>query len=191
MHHLTRSTIAASTLILAIGAAVALANSPLPAPPAASVPREVQPPAPRVPDPPHLTQRSGEWSPICAATGEPLVDFSPVDLGSGRHRVLITAHNCSATPVELTEPVVWFGGREAMAEPFRPDRDRSEVTPLTLPAWESAALVLTWESGAIRTPEDRGGVLSIRVPGVGEGELQDTALGIGHTSRGWLSGWQR
>lgn len=191
MHHLTRSTLAACAVILSIGAAVGLANL---AASNASNPAEPVTPA-RQHDPPalgiepRLSQRAGEWSPICATTQEPLVDFSPVDYGTGRHRILLTVHNCSAQPVELTEPLMWFGGREGLSDYLRFDTDRTDLTPLTLPAWESAQLVLTWEADGVRATENSE-TLSVRVPGIGEGELTDT-LDLDLTSRAWVSGWTR
>lgn len=195
MHHLTRSTIAASVLILAAGVAFAIqprtpAPTPAPEPPAVRQPQVVT-----QREDPALTQRRGEWSPLCAMTQNPLVDFSPVDLGSGRHRVLITVHNCSAEPVTLEEePFLWFGGREMMAEYLRPDPERTDLRPIEVAPRESAQMVLTWESfDAPADPNAQvGGTLSIRVPKIGEGQLQDPALsGLTPTSRAWLSGWTR
>lgn len=126
-------------------------------------------------------------------TQNPLVDFSPVDLGNGRHRILITVHNCSADPVTLDEqPFVWFGGREMMAEYLRPDPERTDLRPITLEPRDSAQAVLTWESFGAPAEDQQGGTLSIRVPGIGEGQLEDPDLtSLTPTSRAWLSGWTR
>lgn len=143
---------------------------------------------------PALTQRRGEWSPLCATTQNPLVDFSPVDRGNGRHRVLVTVHNCSSEPVPLDEaPVVWFGGREMMAEYLRPDPERTDLRPIALAPRESAQAVLTWESFGAPDPQGvQGGALSVRMPGIGEGELKDPDLAdLTPASRAWLSGWTR
>lgn len=207
VNHLTRSTIAASALVVAVGVAFAIQprapeTLPVPAPVQPAVQPPVQAAQPVVREDPALTQRRGEWSPLCASTQNPLVDFSPVDRGNGRHRVLLTVHNCSADPVTLDEPpVLWFGGREMMAEHFvRPDPERTELRPITLAPRESAQMVLTWESfGAPANPNGApggsdvvGGVLSVRMPKIGEGQLQDQALvDLTPTSRTWLSGWNR
>lgn len=194
VHHLTRSTLAAGTLILAFGAAFAMQ----PRTPAASVPggsasssAGAAASGATTLNEPGLTQRKGEWSPICATTQQPLVDFSPVDRGNGHHRILVTVHNCSALPVDLTQPLVWLGGREGMTDYLRLDAERTHLTPLSLPAWQSAQGVLNWEDdGRACTGQGCSDVLSLRVPGIGEGELRDS-LGLTLTTRAWLSGWTR
>lgn len=191
MHHLTRSTLAAGTLILAFGAAFAMQ----PRTPAASVPvGSASSSSARVSgapvNEPGLTQRKGEWSPICATTKQPLVDFSPVDRGNGHHRILVTVHNCSALPVDLAQPLVWLGGREGMTDYLRLDAERTHLTPLSLPAWQSAQAVLNWEDDGRVCATGCSDVLSLRVPGIGEGELRDS-LGLTLTTRAWLSGWTR
>ncbi len=132
---------------------------------------------------------------MCATTREPLVDFSPVDHGNGRHRILLTVHNCSAEQVTLDEaPVLWFGGREMMAEHLRPDPERTDLRSVTLAPRESAQAVLTWEAFDAPTDPDapRGGTLSVRMPKIGEGQLEDPALvDLTPTTRAWLSGWTR
>lgn len=191
MHHLVRSTLAASALIVAVGVAFAIQpRPPEPTPPPAAPPAHAASPQPSASGTPAvkpaLTQRRGEWSPMCAATGQPLIDFSSIDRGQGLHRILLTVHNCSDKPVELTEPVLWNGGREGYSDYLRLDAERTHLTPLTLPAWESAQAVFTWE-GDGSGPLDK---LSIRLPGIGAGELED-ALGLTSTTRAWLSGWTR
>ncbi|WP_232548307.1 DUF4232 domain-containing protein [Propioniciclava soli] len=186
MHHLTRTTLSGCAVILALGAAIGLSglNRPTPEPllPPASAPEAARGSGVDI----AMTQRRDEWSPVCATTGEPLIDFSPVDHGQGVHRMTLTADNCSDQPVTLTEPAMWFGGREGLTDPLRLDAGRTELTPLTLEPQASATAVLTWESA----PGEVGTVLSIRLPDVGEGELQDD-LALGPTSRVWLSGWLR
>lgn len=204
MNHLTRSTIAASTLVVAVGVAFAIQpRGPEPHPAPQPV-QDVAPPAhPAVREDPALTQRRAEWSPLCASTQNPLVDFSPVDRGNGRHRILLTVHNCSAAPVTLDEaPVMWIGGREIMAEHVvRPDPERTDLRPITLAPRESAQTVVTWESfgvpaepnGPPGSPESvSGGTLSVRMPKIGEGQVQDPGLvDLTPTARTWLSGWNR
>lgn len=186
VHHLTRSTLAGATVILAVGGAVGLANLGRSTPPAPAASTGVGVRTDRGSGlDPTQTQRKGEWSAICGKTGEPLLDFSPVDRGQGQHQLILTAHNCSEQPVTLTTPVVWFGGREGMTDFARLDPDRTSVSELTLDPWESAKAVVTWEP----SPGEEGSVLSVRLPGVGEGQLEDDSLAIGPTSRLWLSGW--
>lgn len=184
VHHLTRSTFAAAALVVAVGFAFAI--QPRPAPPEtapATTPAQASGLEPR------LTQRKGEWSPVCATTKEPLVDFSPVDRGTVRHRLLLTVHNCSAQPVELSEPRLWLGGREGLTPYLRLDAERTQLSPLTLAAWQSAQAVLTWEDDAQRSASGSD-TLSVAVPGIGEGELND-ALDLAADTRVWLSGWTR
>lgn len=200
VHHLTRSTLAAATLVVATGVAFAI-QPRTPAPQPAAPPAPVQPvaaPGEAEREDPALTQRRGEWSPLCPMTQNPLVDFSPVDRGNGRHRVLITVHNCSAEAVTLDEaPLLWFGGREMMTEYLRPDPDRTSLASITLEPRASAQMVLTWESfGAAPANPDAvdaaSGVVSVRMPKIGEGELRDPGLhDLTPTSRVWVSGWSR
>lgn len=187
MHHLTRTTLAGCAVILALGVAAGLpglmaqrAAPPRAAPAAGPLPNHggsgVDP---------GLTQRTGEWSVVCGRTGEPVIDFSPVDHGQGHHRMILTAHNCSEKPVTPGEPLVWFGGREGFTDYARLDPDRTDLTPRTLEPWASATAVLVWEPESGET----GDVLSLHIPDLGEGELRDPTLGIGPTSRIWVSGW--
>ena len=200
MHAVTRATLAACAVIGTVGIAgtglaAVIGAFERPAAPA---------PAPVVQKPqagtglePRLTQRKGEWSPLCATTQEPLIDFSPVDRGTLRHRILLTVHNCSREPVEIGEPLLWLGGREGHTDYLRLDAEQTQLTPTTLEPWTSATAVFTWEADgvAVQQPDDTGlaplgrGVLSVRIPGIGEGELQDERLDIGFTTRAWLSGW--
>ncbi len=186
VHYLTRTSVAGATVILAVGAAIGLAQlgRPTPPTPAASSVTSTRTDQGSGLDPTQ-TQRKGEWSVTCGTTGEPLLDFSPVDRGQGQNQLILTAHNCSEQPVTLTTPVVWFGGREGMTDFARLDPDRTSVTELTLAPWESAKAVVTWEPA----PGEEGSVLSVRLPGIGEGQLTDDSLAIGPTSRLWLSGW--
>ena len=184
VHHLTRSTLAAAGLIVAVGLAFAIQPRP-----AAVTQAPTSAPAQASGLEPRLTQRKGEWSPLCATTKEPLVDFSPVDRGTVRHRILLTVHNCSAQPVPLTEPRLWLGGREGMTAHLRLDAERTALEPITLAAWESAQAVLTWEDDAQVTASGSD-VLSVAVAGIGEGELKDT-LDLNLDTRIWLSGWTR
>lgn len=199
VHHLTRSTIAASVLILAAGVAFAMQPRTPPPPSAPPPAAPAAQPAGQLTEreDPSLTQRRGEWSPLCAMTQNPLVDFSPVDRGNGRHRILLTVHNCSAEPVTLDEaPFLWFGGREMMAEYLRPDPELTDLAPITLAPRESAQAVLSWESfgapAALEGEGQAGGTLSLRMPKIGEGQVEDPALhDLTPAARAWLSGWTR
>lgn len=133
---------------------------------------------------PALTQRKGEWSVICAKTGQPLVDFSPVDRGRSLNRVVLTVHNCSTKPVSLKAPIVWLGGKEAQSDHLPLDRERTKLSKLSLAPYESAQAILSWEP-----PLDAdGGVLSVDFPGIGQGEVREP-LGLDLQTRTWISGW--
>lgn len=196
MHAVTRTTLAACAVIGTVGiagtgiAAVIGALEPPVAPAQGSAPVAQQPGSGLEP---RLTQRKNEWSPVCATTQEPLVDFSPVDRGTLRHRILLTVHNCSREAVEVGEPLLWLGGREGHTDYLRLDAEQTHLTSVTLEPWTSATAVFTWESDGVAVDPETGqrpagDVLSIRVPGIGEGELHDN-LDIILTTRAWLSGW--
>lgn len=170
--HSTRTSVG-RTVILAVGAAIGLAQLGRPPPtPAASSVTSTRTDQGSGLDPTQ-TQRKGEWSVTCGTTGEPLLDFSPVDRGRGQNQLILTAHNCSGQAGRATM-VVWFGGREGMTDFAQLDPDRTSVTELTLAPWESAKAVVTWEPA----PGEEGSVLSVRLPGIGEGQLTDDSLAI-------------
>lgn len=181
MHVLTRITVATATLVAAAGAVFILGPHPESPPPPPEPPAYV-PPAEN--GPPVLTQRKGEWSPTCQQSGQPLIDFSPIDRGSNNTRVLLTVFNCSDSPVEVGEPTLWLGGRKGMTDFLSLDPADTHLTPLLLPGRSSAQAVLSWQGGG------QGDTLSVSIPGIGEGELRDN-LGLDHSSRVWLSGWNR
>lgn len=192
MHYLTRVTLQGCAVIVSIGLAVALVRAASPR--STFVVASPEPSSSMVSEPlgldPTLTQRKGEWSPICAKDGEPLIDFAPVDRNTTLNRILLTVHNCSEKPVKLGEPMLWQGGKESMSEHLRLDPERTSLTALTLEPWESAQAVLSWEPTGYVDTQDPG-ILSVRWPGIGEGELQEQQLGLTSTSLVWLSGWTR
>ena len=177
---MSRITLATATLLVAAGAVYVM--QPQPPLPASTPERQAAPPT--ATGAPVLTQRKGEWSPTCQSSGQPLIDFSPVDRGANNNRVLLTVYNCSDESVELAAPKLWLGGREGMTDYLTLDAEDTHLTALSLPGRSSAQAVLSWQGG-----ED-GGVLSVSLPGIGEGELHDD-LGLDFSSRVWLSGWTR
>lgn len=178
MHAVTRVAIAACAVLLAAGAALAMSRAMVIVP-AAPVPR-----AAGASVDPALTQRKGEWSVVCPKTGNPLVDFSPVDRGQTLNRLVLTVHNCSTKPVKLTKPVVWLGGKESQTEHLLLDTKRTNLSTLTLQPYESAQAIFSWEP-----PMDaEGDVLSVDFPGIGQGEIREP-LALSLTTRAWISGW--
>lgn len=126
---------------------------------------------------------------MCAETTQPLVDFSPVDVGSGRSSMLVTVHNCSFAPVDLTEPRIWFGGWQMTAEYLVPDAEHTDLRPPALEPYSSAQVVLSWE-GDGQAQLGETGVVSLDFPGIGQGEVRGVS-DIGPESTAWLSGWTR
>lgn len=129
-----------------------------------------------------LTQRKGEWSPICARTGQPLVDFSPIDVGTGASRLILTVHNCSDAAVTVRRPQL-----SVLDLPLELDAPASGRS-LRLAPGESAVAVLSWrqDSQFTRGPTP----LAVRVAGIGEGELSDL-FGSELIRTAQLSGWTR
>ena len=154
---------------------------PAPAPAAVSGAASVA--ADSVSLPERLTQRKGEWSPICAKTGQPLIDFSPVDQGQSLSRVLLTVHNCSASPVLVRQPRLMLDRFTTL------DTDGNAPKPIRLKPWQSAAIVLSWNptSDDPRGPFNR---FEVHLANIGEGQLIDDALGEG-MSQVRLTQWTR
>ncbi len=177
MHIVTRVGIAIGALMV-LGAGLRAA---VPETPAVRTPPAQQPGRPSgnlattvpVTLPERLTQRKGEWSPTCARTKQPLIDFSPIDHGQSRNRVLLTVHNCSPDPVTLRLPRLELTKQEWLTVDGRPPK------PIRLKPWGSAMTVLSWDP---TRPDPRGPVpaFGVRVAGIGEGQLTDD-LGLGMT----------
>lgn len=133
--------------------------------------------------PQRLTQRKGEWSPICAKTGQPLIDFSPVDQGQSLYRLVLTVHNCSAKTVLVRQPRLMLDRFTTL------DTDGNAPKPIRLTPWQSAATVLSWSptSDDPRGPSNR---FEVHLANIGEGQLIDDALGEG-MSQVRLTQWTR
>lgn len=154
------------------------ATSTAPAAPTASAAA----PASADPEAGTLTQRKGEWSPICARTGQPLVDFSPIDVGTGVSRMVLTVHNCSDEAVTVPRPEL-----SVLDLTLKLDASASGRS-LRLAPGESAVAVLSWRQDSQFTMGPTP--LAVRVAGIGEGELSDQ-FGSSLIRKAQLSGWTR
>ena len=142
---------------------VRMSSSPAP-PPSATVAVDL---------PERLTQRKGEWSPVCAKTKQPLIDFSPIDRGQSRNRVLLTVHNCSARTLTLRQPTLELTRLETLTIQGR------QLKPIRLKPWQSAMTVVSWNP---TRSDPRGPVpqFGVHVAALGDGQLTDD-LGAGMT----------
>lgn len=122
--------------------------------------------APPIVLPEQLTQRRGEWSPICARTKQPLIDFSPIDHGQSVNRLVLTVHNCSAKVVTLRQPGLELSDDEPLAT------QGPALKPIRLKPWASATTVLTWNPTAT-DPNRVIAQFAVRVTDIGEGQLTD------------------
>ncbi|QIK72732.1 DUF4232 domain-containing protein [Propioniciclava coleopterorum] len=215
MHTLTRAALAAATVALATGGAIALVLSSVrpdapPAPAPTALPSQPAPVSPTAtPSPPRATPATTPPTPGTPPTatgpdafapsnpsntcpdGSPVFRFGVVEAALGRRYLPVEVRNCGRPETVALDRLPELGFVNADGRPGAPERVDRPVTPLDVAPGESAFLMLQWRGGGSSLdPGDRAARVTFTVPGLGAGTWVDQT-DIGPDSPVTLHGWGR